>query len=323
MGVDKDTTIIEGVDTLPAASFPLADPNIDLQANGVQIRNFTIRSPASSAGQYASGLVIDGTNNVIMRNAFEVSNGDPGSVAIQTWAFGNGSQGLQDISGLAIHRNTFMSLDGGAGAFGYEGVFVNPQTNPPDPNNAVTIMRNDFSGDMYRAIGIQRAYTTPHNNTMTTELDIIDVPIFGGYVPLGIKLFDGDEHSVKKNDIGPGDEGEFAAGLTITSNSSGNSVANNRIEADIAIAVASDSNNIDNNHLTADADASVAGPVGVQLTSADLNHIVNNKISCDNGASTGISLDATSDNNKVIKNRISACTTDISDVGTDNMIKEK
>lgn len=184
-----------------------------------------------------------------------------------------------------------------------------------DPNNGVTIFFNTFSGDMYRAIGISRASTNPHHNSMTTDLGITDVEIFGGLVPLGIKLFDGDGHSVKKNTIGPG-TGEFAAGLTISSTSAGNSVANNNITADVAITIASDSNQVKNNKIKGDDD------VGVELVGADFNNVNNNKITCAGGA-TGVSLDGSSDNNRVIVNRFTSCGTKVADGGSGNTVKNK
>ncbi len=164
-GSGSATTIIEGVLTGDAAvpGFPTAFPNIDLQANDASIQGFTIRSPASTDGRYASGIVLDGVDIIIKNNAFEVSSGDPGSVGIQTWALGNGSQGLDDISGLIIMNNTFTSL-APDNTFGYEGIFINSHNNPVATNNPVTILGNTFSGDMYRAAGIDRLYDRPEKH---------------------------------------------------------------------------------------------------------------------------------------------------------------
>jgi hypothetical protein len=49
------TTVIEGV-ALSGGPFPLAVPNIDIQANDVRISRFTIRSPApTTAGSMPLG----------------------------------------------------------------------------------------------------------------------------------------------------------------------------------------------------------------------------------------------------------------------------
>ncbi len=299
VGKDPKTTIVEGVATNAEGAFPEAVPNIDLQANGVQIHGFTIQSPPSVSGAYASGIVLDGADITIRGNTFKVSGGDPGSVAIQTWALANGSQRLQDISGLSIRRNTFTSLQLN-NAFGYEAVFINPQLQPVDENNPVTVFHNEFSGDMYRAVGISRPSTHPKHNTMSTDLPITDVPVFGGLVPLGIKLFDGDQHVLVRNTMDDGGLGIFAAGLTVNPESTGNIVVNNEITADVGVSLKSDRNKVVNNKITADS------TTGIELIDADDNKIVNNKIKCENGA-MGIFVDADSESNKIVANRLEDC----------------
>jgi filamentous hemagglutinin family protein len=71
-GESNTATIIQGVAVNPQTSFPLATPNIDIQANDVTISDFTIRSPDVSpiAGtdQYASGIVLSGSGITIDNN---------------------------------------------------------------------------------------------------------------------------------------------------------------------------------------------------------------------------------------------------------------
>ena len=187
------TTIIRGVANNGGQTFPFAVPNIDLQSNGVTITGFTIQSPAvTAAGQYTSGLVIDGTDNKIYKNAFKVSCGDPGSVAIQTWV--NGTQGLQNISGLTIVENSFASstLDATpatTGCLGYEAIFINNQLSA-DEADPVVIAGNTFAGRLYRGVGVVRSFTDVKFNSFSTTLFPQDTGVDFGLVPQGITVFD-------------------------------------------------------------------------------------------------------------------------------------
>ena len=315
-GVDRATTVIEGVATDAAIDFPLANPNIDLQANGVTLESLTVMSPLAQDGHYSSGLVIDGINNQVRNNSFLVSRGSPGSVAIQTWALDNGSELLQDVSGLQIKRNSFASqLDDELGVFGYEGVFINPQLLATDPENNVGIKRNTFSGALYRAIGIDRVDVVAHSNMITTELPISDQPTFGGDVPLGIKLFSGNHHSIKKNHMEGVGDGMIAAGLTVNEHANNNSIVKNKIKAVTAVILESNRNKVINNRLTA------LGDVGVDILGGRKNKVINNKkIACVDGA-TGVFIADGSFRTKVIKNRFEGCDEDIVDNGDRSKIK--
>ena len=234
-GSGSATTIIEGVLTGDAAipGFPTAFPNIDLQGNDVSIQGFTVRSPASTDGRYASGIVLDGVDIIIKNNAFEVSSGDPGSVGIQTWALGNGSQGLDDISGLIIMNNTFTSLAPDS-TFGYEAIFINPQNNPVATNNPVTIFGNTFSGDMYRAVYIARDEGNVIGNTICTDLDAtINTDDFGP-VPVGVRVNAGAVVDVNvlvhDNVIGVDCEGNFDTGINISSSAGIGTVGENNVD---------------------------------------------------------------------------------------------
>ncbi len=314
LGVDRATTVIEGIATDDAGDFPLASPNIDLQANGVTLESLTIMSPSAVDGRYSSGLVIDGVNNRIRNNSFLVAHGLPGSVAIQTWALENGSVG--DVSGLQIKRNSFESQgDVATDVFGYEGVFINPQFLATDPENNVGIKRNTFAGALYRAIGIDRVDVVAHKNTITTELPISDQPTFGGDVPLGIKLFSGNHHSIKKNHMEGVGDGMIAAGLTVNEHANNNSIVKNKITAMADVILESNRNKVINNRLTA------LGDVGVDILGGHKNKVINNKqIACEGGA-TGVFIAAGSDKTKVIKNRFDGCDDDIVDNGDRSKIK--
>ena len=229
---DNTTTVIQGVADSGGATFPFAVPNIDLQSHGVTITGFTIRSPAAVVGEYASGLIIDGTDNKIYNNKFEVSCGTPGSVAIQTWALANGSQGLGDISGLTIALNTFRSLfPNASGCLGYEGVFINPQSavNEEDP---VVVSGNNFGGRLYRAVGVVRSYTDVGFNTIRTGLFTQITDDFGT-VPIGIKVFDGSNSVIANNSIVGGFFfflPRFNTGIWLTADTAGNIVKNNVVQ---------------------------------------------------------------------------------------------
>jgi hypothetical protein len=149
--------VIKGIDTVPAADFPLAMPNIDIQADNVSIHGFIIESPevaANEANEYSSGIVLTGRNIKIYDNHFVVATGDV-SQAIQTWRQNNAPEGLRDISGLHIYKNRFTHLELiGLGA--YEGIFINPQSidvNLSEKADLVVIEKNKFSGDYNPALG--------------------------------------------------------------------------------------------------------------------------------------------------------------------------
>jgi parallel beta-helix repeat protein len=188
-GYGCGTSIIEGVATLPAASAPLAAPNIDIRANGARVTGFKIRSPLVTAASYSSGMVVVGTNVTIDHNCFEAGTG-AGSQAIQTWAFSNGGV-LNDISGLRIVNNKFThrALVGGD-PDAYEGVYINPQDGPVDPSNPVVIESNTFSGAMFRAVTVDaRSWTEVNGNTISTTW----MPGLGSAFPTfprGIQLTD-------------------------------------------------------------------------------------------------------------------------------------
>jgi hypothetical protein len=70
--------VIKGIDTVPAADFPLAMPNIDIQADNVSIHGFIIESPEVAANEYSSGIVLTGRNIKIYDNHFVVATGSGG-----------------------------------------------------------------------------------------------------------------------------------------------------------------------------------------------------------------------------------------------------
>ena len=205
VGLDDGTKpTIVGLAVVPAASFPLADPNIDIKADGVSIHNFTIEHPVVTTTEYASGIVLTGTDIEIFDNDFLVAGGDV-SQGIQTWRELNAPVGLRDISGLNIHDNTFSHLAPLVG-FGYEGIFINPQTDPEATDNPVTIEDNVFSGELVRGATTQRSFTVIEGNTLTTDQGIL----FGTF-PRGLQASgasDVSNVSILDNTFNPhGEEG--------------------------------------------------------------------------------------------------------------------
>ena len=71
-GADATTTTIKGVATVAAASFPLADANIDVLATGVSIHDFTIEAPDYVVGFYSSGIVVGGINATIYNGSSRI-----------------------------------------------------------------------------------------------------------------------------------------------------------------------------------------------------------------------------------------------------------
>jgi hypothetical protein len=250
MGVGKGDTSVN--------SFPTAVPNINIQANGVKIHNFTIMSPTITSGvEYASGIVLTGTDIEIYKNHFVVSNGTPGSQGIQTWALDNAPLGNRDISGLKIYKNRFTST--GSSGFGYEAIFINPQSDPVPQGKPgeVVIEKNFFSGELYRAIGIQRGNASVEKNKMSTDLAPTSSADFGD-VPWGIKVFDGFDGTnpaqlgnvnIEKNKIGFGGAAQFNVGIRLESLVTDTSVDKNHIKSPFqdGISVAGDGNSFEKN----------------------------------------------------------------------------
>jgi len=157
-----DVVTLKGVATVAATSWPLAAPNIDIQATGVSIHDFNIEAPDYVVGFYSSGIVVGATNATIYNNNFyatSASNTDDICQSIQTY---NGV----DISGLNIYTNTFTHKTGGiVGDWGYEGIYINP-----GGTGLVNIEDNTFGGKLFRGITVQRSNCNVEANTIGTDL---------------------------------------------------------------------------------------------------------------------------------------------------------
>ena len=225
-GSGSATTTIVGVDTVPAASFPLADPNIDIMAERVSIHGFTFESPVVAADEYSSGIVLTGRDNKIYDNEFFVGTGDI-SQGIQTYRDDNAPPGLRDISGLHIHHNSFTHLAAATGTEAYEAIFLNHQSDATDPNNPVIIGNNTFSGNLLRAVTTERSHTTIRDNTLSTDLAVI----FGVF-PRGIQVGDFNDRaltgaSVHGNTIGESGTETFVTAILVRDGVTMSEVAEN------------------------------------------------------------------------------------------------
>ncbi|MEX2360504.1 MAG: autotransporter-associated beta strand repeat-containing protein, partial [Gammaproteobacteria bacterium] len=171
-GAGIGSSIIEGVAD-EAGLFPSADSstNILVDADGVTIEDFTIRSPIVDAAvnEYSSGLVLSGMNITIQDNAFEIRqdgngtfNGDT-SVAIQTLS--SAVDGTSDLSGLQILNNTFSYIATNGVGNGYYGIYVNPHIG----GGAVTISGNTMTGRIWRGITVETGNVDVLENSITTD----------------------------------------------------------------------------------------------------------------------------------------------------------
>ena len=198
------TSIIQGVATVPAILFPQANPNIEILASGVKIHGFTIKSPAFVAGNYSSGIVIGAQNVEIYSNAFQcwagdLSNGDIGQ-AIQTYHVA-AVPGV-NVSGLNVHDNTFTHLT--AGTWGYEAIYINRDA----PGGIlVTVQNNTFSGNLFRAVTVERSNVSVTGNSIITDL----VPTVDGFATAG--AYEG----ISVRDAGFGGPVD-QTGITVTNN---------------------------------------------------------------------------------------------------------
>lgn len=189
-GADKTTPFIKGVATVLAASWPLADPNIEVLASGVKIHGFTIQSPDYVNGYYSSGIVIGAPNVEIHDNNFQtnaVNSTDDISQTIQTYA--EAAMPSVDVSGLNIHSNTFVHQ--GTGNWGYEGIYINPQNAPV---GIVTIQENQFTGKILRAITSERSKTTIAENTIVTDQIPSNLSVAGSW--RGVQISNAAESDV-------------------------------------------------------------------------------------------------------------------------------
>ena len=171
-GEGSATTTIKGVALVDAISWPLADPNIEILADGVKLHGFTVESPDAAAGFYSSGVVIGGANVEIYGNAFRVADAaslDDVSQALQTYRDAFNPTG-GDLDGLRIHDNTFTSFR--TEAAGFEAIFINHVSAGAAPAGTVTIANNTFSGAVLRAITTERSKTDITGNTVTTTLAV-------------------------------------------------------------------------------------------------------------------------------------------------------
>ncbi|MEX0909748.1 MAG: YDG domain-containing protein [Candidatus Paceibacterota bacterium] len=189
-GADKETTIIKGVATVPAVNWPLADANIEILASGVKIHGFLIQSPNYVSGNYSSGIVIGAPDVEIYDNNFQtnaVNSLDDISQTIQTYA--ESAMPGVNVSGLNIHDNAFIHQ--GAGDWGYEGIYINPQDTPL---GTVIIQDNQFSGKIVRAITTERSKTTIAGNTIITDQIPSDLSTAGSW--RGVQISNAAESDV-------------------------------------------------------------------------------------------------------------------------------
>ena len=138
------------------------------------------------------------------------------SQAIQTYAGNNAPPGLRDISGLYIHDNTFTHLTPlPGGSDQYEGIYINPQTDPASETDPVVIEYNTFSGELLRAVTTERSRTVIQDNSLATDAGAL----IAGY-PLGILVRSSaaqDHVTVRYNRIDDSGAATFGRGVVIGS----------------------------------------------------------------------------------------------------------
>jgi hypothetical protein len=155
---EGDEVTIKGIAVYNA--FPLAVPNIEILADEVKIHGFTIESPWVPAGNYSSGMVINGTNIEIYENVFH-SVGDGECIVIQTWS--SKAMPTSNLSGLNISDNVFR---GNPGEY-YAGVYINPDS---AASGIASVCGNKFHGAVYYGIVTERNNTQIQDNRIFTRL---------------------------------------------------------------------------------------------------------------------------------------------------------
>ncbi len=191
------TTTIKGVATEPIANFPLATPNINVEADGVKLHDFLIESPDLTNDIYSSGIVFTGQDIEIYNNKFltistsddAFAEGDGYAIVIQSYS--NGVYPGSDVSGLKIYNNVFTWEEyapAGGGDGGYEGIWINPHD---ASGSGIEITNNTFDGNCRRAIAVQTSNSLVDNNTMNTDL----------FDNRGIWILEGADHTISNNEI--------------------------------------------------------------------------------------------------------------------------
>ena len=164
VGEDKNTTVIKGVQEL---DWPTHSPAISILASGVKIHGFTIESPDYSrtdGNPHSSGISVGSSDVEIFDNRFNAT--DDGTGNSLGWATLIESYGAWagDISGLYIHNNTFTS-DTGTDK-GSEGIYINYNSDIPNPVGTITIENNVFGGQLFRGITSEHSKTIIAGNTI-------------------------------------------------------------------------------------------------------------------------------------------------------------
>ncbi|PIR92236.1 hypothetical protein COU01_02685 [Candidatus Falkowbacteria bacterium CG10_big_fil_rev_8_21_14_0_10_44_15] len=177
--------IIQGVATRPIVEWPQVSPNIEILADGVKLHGFTIKAPAYSSGNYSSGVVIGAQNVEVYSNAFQcwsANTSDEIGQAIQTYQE-TAMPGV-NVSGLNVHDNTFTDLI--AGTWGYEAIYINRDT---AGGILVTVQDNTFSGNIFRAVTVERSNATINNNSIITDLAPTDATLStaGAYEGISVR----------------------------------------------------------------------------------------------------------------------------------------
>ena len=217
------STIIKGQANVDITQWPLAVPNIEILADGVEIYGFTIQGPDWEPNKYSSGMVIGGDNVEIHHNIIQVTNAnslDEISQGIQTYRDGNGGAG--DLNGLYIHDNTFQPW--GSGTHGYEAIFINHTPSDPSPVGTVTIQGNTITGAVIRGITTERSNVTLTGNTIETTLEPFDGNV-GAFQGINIMDYGGREQKdvTVSNNVFRGSSG-FSQGIRV--GGSGQTLAN-------------------------------------------------------------------------------------------------
>ncbi len=292
-GAGIGSATIKSALTNPQTSFPLATPNINVLASGVQIHDFTIESPDVPAGEYSSGLVIDSPDVEIFDNAFVSIQGDTPpagandsltNVTIQTWG-GSNSGKPSNVDGLSIHDNTF---DGNGK--GYYGVFVNPQGEPAGttPAETVHIENNQFTGNIWRAVEVERSNAVIDGNTITANSATlqgwggsgISVRDFGTATIDDVTVsnntisgFDGGNGQGFTNGVLLGFGGDTLTNILLSGNTNTDNQAAIRVNTDTSLQVTNENEANDGSGLEMNApgDVSITGGsfAGIDIQSAD------------------------------------------------------
>lgn len=153
------TSIIQGV--------AVGGITVTIDASGVELHEFTIKSTDGAVAGAASVIFVAETDAEIYNNDIQIDANATGAGQVTMLATANSLTGAVDVSGLDIHDNTFRAL--APQPLSSSAIYINYHSGFENPPGLVTIEDNVFSGNLLRGVATERSKTTIEGNTITSN----------------------------------------------------------------------------------------------------------------------------------------------------------